>query len=197
MIHIEEHTFLNPLFIFAMESEAGNSFDDVNTVFTGLGKINAGYHLLKAISRFSPDIIVNLGTAGSSFFARGELVCCTNFIQRDMDVSSLGFSAFQTPFESIPIVLTNGIALPGFSQGTCGSGDNFEVGHKTDAYNVIDMEGYALAKVALLENIPFISLKFISDGADDSAASDWTESVKLAAQKLRSAIDRFMTKVDG
>ncbi len=191
MMIIEGKTYSKPLFVFAMESEAGAKFDDVQTVFTGLGKVNAGYRLMKSIADSNPDLIINMGTAGSNSFNRGDVVCCTGFIQRDMNVSALGFNVFQTPFESMPVILKNGIQLSGFPEGTCGSGDNFEVGHNSDAYNVIDMEAYALAKIAFLENIPFMCLKYITDGADDDAAADWNDSIQHASEKLRASVEKL------
>jgi adenosylhomocysteine nucleosidase len=35
------------------------------------------------------------------------------------------------------------------------------------------MEAYALAKVCYLRDVPFISFKYITDGADEQAHEDW------------------------
>lgn len=43
------------------------------------------------------------------------------------------------------------------------------------------MEAYALALIAKKENIPFLCLKYISDGANGDAADDWTIHVHNAA----------------
>jgi adenosylhomocysteine nucleosidase len=43
------------------------------------------------------------------------------------------------------------------------------------------MEAYALALIAKKEGIPFLCLKYISDGADNNAADDWTVLVHKAA----------------
>jgi adenosylhomocysteine nucleosidase len=50
--------------------------------------------------------------------------------------------------------------------------------HINPEYNVIDMEVFALAKVAEQEKIDFLCLKYISDGADGNAADDWTQKSK-------------------
>ncbi|MGO1648765.1 MAG: phosphorylase family protein, partial [Sphingobacterium sp.] len=67
-------------------------------------------------------------------------------------------------------------------EGICGTGDSFEMEHHGGGYNIVDMEAYALALVAMKEQIPFLSLKYITDGADDQAASDWEVQVHRAAQ---------------
>ncbi|MFA9189496.1 nucleosidase [Flavobacterium sp. FBOR7N2.3] len=179
----KDHQFLieNILFVFALEMEAGDIFNQQNSLFTGIGKVNASYELTKAIHQKKPDLIVNLGTAGSSQFKKGDVICCTQFVQRDMDVRGLGFALYETPFSNVPLVLNYGLPMEEFPMGICGTGDNFETEHNTNQYNVVDMEAYALAAIAKNENIPFLCLKYISDGADDSAAEDWSVLVHKAS----------------
>lgn len=173
------------LFVFALESEAGSSFHEVNKVFTGIGKVNAAIALTRAIHRHRPRLIVNLGSAGSTCFKRGDVVCCTRFIQRDMDVRGLGFSLYETPLSGVPPVLEYGLKVAGLPEAACGTGDSFEMSHSATVYNVVEMEAYPLALIAMQENIPFLCLKYISDGADDAAAEDWAVHVHRAADAFR------------
>lgn len=176
------------LFVFALESEAATEFADCNHLFTGIGKVNAAWMLSRQIMLQRPSLIINLGSAGSNHFKKGEVVCCTQFIQRDMDVRGLGFALYETPLSGIPPLLEYGIQFSDLPSAICGTGDSFEMNHETTAYNVVDMEAYALALVAMKENIPFLCLKYISDGADDSAAEDWTVQVHLAAVKFKQLL---------
>lgn len=169
------------LFSFALPAEAAEVFESHHTVITGIGKVNAAYELAKAIQIKRPALIVNLGSAGSNFFKKGEVVCCTKFIQRDMDVRGLGYAQYETPLSGIPPLLEYGLTMDGVNVATCGTGDNFEMGHSATAYNVVDMEAYAIALIAMKEQIPFLCLKYISDGADDNAAEDWLVQVHKAA----------------
>lgn len=170
------------LFVFAMEAEAGTAFEGRKKVFTGLGKVNAAFELTKAIHRWRPGLIVNMGSAGSNHFRQGEVVCCTSFVQRDMDVRGLGFARYETPFSGLPPLLAYGLKREGLPEGVCGTGDSFEMNHSVTEYNVVDMEAYALALVAKKEDIPFLCLKYISDGADGSAADDWSVQVHKASE---------------
>src|SRR5690606_19834670 len=169
------------LFTFALESEAADLFEERNHLICGIGKVSATYHLLKAIQAERPSLIVNLGSAGRNHFQRGEVVCCTKFIQRDMDAVALGYELYETPLSGLPTILEYGLLMEGLQEGVCGTGDNFEMAHAATGYNVVDMEAYALAVVAMKENIPFLCLKYISDGADGNAAADWTVQVHQAA----------------
>ena len=70
-ININGTIYQNPLLVFALEVEAQEEFNDFQKIFTGVGKINAAYHLFKGIEKYNPDIIINLGTAGSTAFNKG------------------------------------------------------------------------------------------------------------------------------
>ncbi|MFH6935135.1 nucleosidase [Flavobacterium sp. FlaQc-30] len=178
-----EQSFLieDILFSFALKAEAADVFERCNTIMTGIGKVNAAYELSKVLQHKKPSLIVNLGSAGSNFFKKGDIVCCTKFIQRDMDVRGLGYELYETPFSGLPTVFEYGLKMDGLQEGICGTGDSFEMGHSEVLYNVVDMEAYALALIAMKEDIPFLCLKYISDGADDNAAEDWLVQVHKAA----------------
>lgn len=185
---LDRYTPEDTLFVFALESEAAEEFNEVNRLITGIGKVNAAYSLTKEINRHRPQLIINLGSAGSNYFKRGELICCTGFVQRDMDVRGLGFELYQTPFSDMPAVLRHGLRYQGLPEGICGTGDSFEMNHSATVYNLVDMEAYPMAMIALKENIPFLCLKYISDGADGGAADDWNVHVHKTAKAFRALL---------
>jgi adenosylhomocysteine nucleosidase len=178
-----------PLVVIALELEGQGLFEqaEIAVLYTGLGKVNAALCLARKLATLraqaaTPSLVVNFGTAGSRTFATGSVVACRQFVQRDMDVTGLGFALGETPFESIPAKLSFPPVFTGLPEGVCGTGDRFETGAAGLACDVIDMEAYALAKACLAENIPFACAKFISDGADESAAGDWQASLPGAAR---------------
>jgi adenosylhomocysteine nucleosidase len=178
-----------PLVVIALELEGQGLFEqaDVSVLYTGLGKVNAALSIARRLSSLRaqgalPNLVVNFGTAGSRTFATGSVVACRQFVQRDMDVTGLGFALGETPFETLPATLAFPAVFPGLPEGICGTGDRFETGAAGLACDVIDMEAYALAKACLAESVPFACAKYISDGADHSAANDWHASLPKAAQ---------------
>lgn len=192
MITIDKnHAFSvdNVLLTFALAAESASVFSQYNSLICGIGKVNATYNLLKTIQSERPSLIVNLGSAGSNYYQKGEVVCCTKFVQRDMDVRGLGFEQYQTPLSGVPAILEYGLSMEGLPVASCGTGDDFEMAHSTSFYNVVDMEAYALALVAKKENIPFLCLKYISDGADSNAAEDWEVQVHKAAIAFRETLN--------
>lgn len=172
-----------PLVVMALEVEDRGAFAaaGVEVLFTGIGKVNAAYRLARHLASHRPELVVNFGTAGSRVHTRGALVACRRFVQRDMDVSGLGFVPGETPFEDVPRELEFPARFPGLAEGVCGTGDRFETSGAAHACDIIDMEAYALAKVCFLERVPFACVKYVSDGADDNAAVDWEAQLESAA----------------
>jgi len=183
------------LIVCALEIETQGQLENYDVLYTGVGKVNATYTLTTHFGKYGSyipyDLVINYGTAGSIDLPIGELVDCTKFIQRDMDVTGLGFMRGETPFEDdIPLMLDFGITPYNNikRRATCGSGDSF-VEDRTQYYGeVVDMEAYALAKVCHKRDIPFVSFKYITDGADEQAHEDWEAN-------LADGIEVFKEKV--
>ena len=90
----------NPLVVCALKDEFSIKGSNYDLLYTGVGKVNATIHLTEyLLKKGRPEYIVNYGTAGSKKVKVGSLVDCTKFVQRDMDVSGLGFEKYETPFE--------------------------------------------------------------------------------------------------
>jgi adenosylhomocysteine nucleosidase len=173
----------------ALEIESQGLFAErgVSVLYTGIGKVNAAYRLSCALleqrARYGRlPRVVNFGTAGSPTLPAGSLVSCRRFVQRDMDVSGLGFPVGATPFEDIPAILEFPRLFEDVPEGICGTGDRFETGAPVVPCDVIDMEAYALAKVCHLEGAEFGALKFVTDGADGNAGIDWQANLPRAAR---------------
>ena len=186
------------LIVCALEVETQGQLNNYDVLYTGVGKVNATIKLMERLGsiflsregEIAPNLVINYGTAGSRKYKQGELVDCTKFIQRDMDVTGLGFQRGETPFEKEPpiVIESKSSFNPIGKHATCGSGDNF-VEDRTNYYGeVVDMEAYALAKVCTYYGVPFISFKYISDGADGDANTDWEENVSKGIVEFRERV---------
>ena len=187
------------LIVCALEVETQGQLEDYDVLYTGVGKVNATFSLTRKFGKYGSyipyDMVINYGTAGSRKIKKKTLVDCTKFVQRDMDVTGLGFMRGETPFEQDPpfVIQQQNIEFnPIGRNATCGSGDNF-VEDKTNYYGeVVDMEAYALAKVCYLYDVPFISFKYITDGADEQAHEDWevnlSDGIKVFKEKVLSEL---------
>ena len=157
------------LIVCALEVETQGQLEDYDVLYTGVGKVNATYKLTTHFGKYGSyipyDLVINYGTAGSRKIKKKTLVDCTKFVQRDMDVTGLGFMRGETPFEKDPPMVLQTLSPfnPIGRHATCGTGDCF-VEDKSQYYGeVVDMEAYALAKVCTYYAVPFISFKYISN----------------------------------
>ena len=201
------------LIVCALEQETVSELEDYQTLYTGVGKVNATLKLTQRLHSshlhylpLMPELVINYGTAGSRELPIGELVDCTRFIQRDMDATQFGFFKGQTPFEDSEIVLDfrNKPLNPDYSREhhintikkhlVCGSGDNFvdNVESEIEMIDVFDMEAYALAKVCSYYHVPFISFKYITDNANEHSVGDWKDNLGKGINEFK---ERILEKV--
>ena len=191
------------LIVCALEQEVNGELDDYlpdprQIIYTGVGKVNATGQLTERLHSSHlhylpemPKLVINYGTAGSRDLPIGELVDCTKFIQRDMNVSGMGFHRGQTPFEDIEIVLdSNSEFNPIGKHYVCGTGDNFvdKIENEIIMIDVFDMEAYALAKVCHHYKIPFISFKYITDNANEHSPGDWKDNCSDGISEFKERI---------
>ncbi|WP_218043037.1 phosphorylase family protein [Steroidobacter gossypii] len=202
MSHPTLHDLPNPLLVMALPLESQGIFERANipVLYTGVGKVNAAYALTRRLAAYAhagapmPQVI-NFGTVGSRVHATGTVLECHAFVQRDMDVSGLGFALGVTPLEDeIPARLEFPPMFEHLPRGVCGSGDSFVIVQGAVECDVVDMEGYALAKVCWFERAPFTAVKYVTDGADHAAGDDWRTNTKLAAEHFLGVYERFLRK---
>lgn len=167
----------NTLIVVALEDELPSALvAGWNVLYTGVGKVNAAIATTEAVIGTKPVHLINYGTAGALNTEVSGLVRVNHLVQRDMDVRPLGFDLGHTPFDT-----TGHIDLGG--QGvSCGTGDHFVTTPPELVTDIVDMEAYALAKVARVFGLEFHCYKYISDNANDDAADHWAENVARGAE---------------
>ena len=153
--------------VIALPEEA-EDIHGYSIYMSGCGKVNATIATMEAIDSGATRII-NYGTAGAVGDISG-LVEVTGYVDRDMDVRPLGFRLGQTPFEEGILIGRKGLVV--------GSGDSFAIGKPEIECDIVDMEAYAIARVCKKYDVEFKCFKYISDKADENAASDWRENIK-------------------
>jgi len=168
---------MSNLFIAALKEETPG----LNKFYhTGVGKLNAAISLMDLLANMKPSKIINYGTVGSLNNNLLGLIKCTIFKQRDMDARGLlNFKLGETPFDKISTI--------SFSKNgyICGSGDNFVSNDIEIICDVVDMEAYALAKIAFIKKIEFECYKFISDYADDNSNKEWLKNCSKGAELFK------------
>jgi adenosylhomocysteine nucleosidase len=147
--------------------------------YTGVGKVNAAMYATLAGAQTDCSAIVNYGTAGVlKKDLAGGLHIIGKVRQRDMDArpqAELGV----TPFEETEV---SGDIILGGKGPVLSTGDNFVTSTPELESDMVDMEGYAIAKVAAHMGKPVVLLKYGSDFADESAANDWEANQSNGAE---------------
>ena len=179
------------LVVVALRAESAGVFEaaGIPVLYCGVGKVNAAIALGRELARYvrqgqAMPLVLNFGSAGSRQHATGTLVECHEFVQRDMDVSGLGFPLGVTPYDDAPSSLQFERLFEHLPAAVCGSGDSFATLPTGMSCGVVDMEAYALAKVCWCEKAPFACAKYVSDGADHAAAEDWQRNLHRAADEF-------------
>ena len=173
---------MNLALLMALPHEAQGFFKDIPVHFCGVGKVNAAYHAAK-LSQKGIDGILNLGTCGSQKIPPRSLVQCRSFFQRDMEIKA--------PGESLPRELVTQTLDLGYPWTSCGTGDRVETISPSSPWDIVDMEGYAIARVCALEKLQFMSYKYVTDMSDGHTVKDWKQNLHSAAQGLYDCLVRL------
>ena len=173
------------LLVFAHHDEA-TAFHDVPHLVTGVGKINAALTLAHELMHRPAHRIVVLGTAGVVGDGADRL---------DLDTVYQVTEVVQHDF-SLPsprLVPTGERILPVERTATMATGDVFV---KNDQQRLdiarlgarlVDMEGYAYARLAEQFELPLQLFKIPSDFADSQTTdAEWDEIVFRKSEQLRA-----------
>ena len=167
-----------------LEKVAGASFyqirEDVVACAGGVGKVNAAMSTQLLLSRYAPDVVLNVGVAGCfENVPIGTLVLATGFVQHDADTSALGdpvglvstvnMVSFPTSWQEKSRLAMDKLGLP-YRTGLVATGDWFATDTPRshwiyDTFHPLlcEMEGGAVAQVCHRNGVPFIALKSVSD----------------------------------
>lgn len=186
---------------------------DAVIVRCGVGKSNAAMCTQATIMLYNPSVIINPGVAGGidDKAKIGSLIIGTNCVNHDYDTTALG--------EEKGLVTTNKGEIINFPcdvkyneifynsakelydgdvhYGVIASGDIFvadknkcnEINSEFNA-SACEMESAPIAQVAYLNDIPFVSLRSISDNANDDETVDFFEFAKSSAYKTAKLVEK-------
>lgn len=178
----------------------------------GIGKVFAAICAEAMIMRYKPEIVINIGVAGglSDKLKIGDIVIADSVAQHDMDTTALGEEpGFLSEIKLVKIpadkkaveTLKNACDTLSLSYeaGTIASGDQFVSDFETkkriqDTFSAkaCEMEGASIGQVCYVNNVPFGTLRAISDGANDNAKLDFPTFAALAAENSVKVIKIFI-----
>ena len=175
--------------IAALESEFFTTTGPIDKIYyTGIGKINSARVTTELILEVRPDLIVNVGTAGClSEEMLGRVLGVNEVLERDMLAEPLA------PRGTIPLSDQQSIHKSSFGSARCATGDSFVTTRDQwlldNQVDLVDMELFAIAKVASHYGVEWKSIKFASDLADENAAKHWSDSLEKANLKISEMLE--------
>lgn len=154
---------------------------EIFLIKSGIGKVNAAISTLNLINQHQPHLIINSGVAGGidtclqvADLVVGTQTCYHDFFAGEVSdhAKELGFEQFiQADAHALQVVKEVVKEREDVKFGLGCTGDQFittkqELFHIKDKFNqalFVDMESNAIAHVCSKMNVPFISLRIISD----------------------------------
>ncbi len=183
--------------------ESSHGRNHIVTVCCGVGKVNAACCTQMLIDRFGAEYILNTGIAGGMKAGINvlETVISVSVLPHDLDAHFLNdYPPYHSEFEADEKLRTlaetvckeMGIVS---HAGRIVSGDAFitdstvkaALAKAYDPY-AVDMESAAVGQCAWRNGIPFVSVRCISDLADDDGAMSFDEFEERAAKRVADIV---------
>lgn len=176
----------------------------VTLVKCGIGKVAAALATTALIELFSPDYVVNTGSAGGfdTNLTIGDLVIGSEIKHHDVDLTHFGYALGQ-PAGGLPEAFTSDITLVEAAEGAAETlsdlqcvrglictGDAFigsddavaELKRKFPDMRAVEMEGAAIAQTCHMLNVPFLVIRSLSDIAGKTSSVSFKEYLETAAK---------------
>lgn len=149
---------------------------------TGVGKVKSAYYVAEVINQGQPDLVINVGTAGSIDRQVGDILVCRHFIDRDMQKHADGSVEYE--IDSSALLAEKGYCMHWTGEGICNTGDSFLTKLSEVTGDVVDMEAYAQAFVCRAKNVPFIAVKYVTDIIGQNSVKHWEGKLADARKEL-------------
>lgn len=175
----------------------------------GIGKVCAASAAAFLIADDRADYILNAGLSGAvSKVKREDIVVGTSYMQCDFDLTAIGYPLAEKPdgeeyiHPADETLLEMTRRIGDFHYGRLGTGDIFlsdkvkkKLYKELFSLTAFDMETGAIASVCRKNNIPFLSVRKISDDADDASGEDYREMNNRADASLTAVLDKLTKKI--
>ena len=195
-----------------------SKFDiDSNEIFlvrSGVGEIRAAMTFQLLVDRFDVDVVLNFGFVGSldNRFDIGDIVLAEKIVHYQFDTSaidnvpagqydgndSIYFTADKALIERVQNELPYN--LP---EVIVASGDKFVASKEDKEYlrtlgaQICEMECAGLVIASQRNNVPLLSMKVISDKADESADISFAEVVRKGLTRYEQIFPSVLKAVSG
>lgn len=184
---------------------------------SGIGKVAAAVATTLLLQKFSPDSIINTGSAGGfdTNLNVGDIVISTEVRFHDVDLTAFGYEIGQmaqlpAAFEATPalvdIAQQAAQTLPGLNiiKGLICTGDIFMADPaKTEIARTnfptmaaCEMEAAAIAQVCFQFSVPFVIIRSLSDIAGKKSELSFEEFLPVAAKNASTLVEAIVDRLN-
>lgn len=182
---------------------------EITGVKCGIGKVNAASATSFLISDKKAEYILNAGLSGAvSGLKREDMVAAESYVECDFDLTAIGYGLGVKPdgqeylYKSDEKLLSYALESKGILKAKTGTGDIFltdsarkKLYSDTFGIGAFDMETAAIASVCDKCNIPMLSVRKISDDADDCSVEDYREMNDRQESCLTELLERILNRL--
>ncbi|RBW47494.1 5'-methylthioadenosine/S-adenosylhomocysteine nucleosidase [Psychromonas sp. B3M02] len=184
---------------------------------SGIGKVAAAVATTLLLDQFSPDVVINTGSAGGYDTALnvGDIVISTEVRFHDVDLTAFGYEigqmaqlppAFEATASLVDIAEDAAKMLPGLNiiKGLICTGDIFmadpvkaEVARNNfPTMAACEMEAAAIAQVCFQFSVPFVIIRSLSDIAGKKSELSFDEFLPVAAKNASVLVEAIVDRLN-
>ncbi len=185
---------------------------------SGVGKVNAALTTQILIDKYEITHLLFTGVAGAVDHTLdvGDLVVSTSAMHHDIDASPLGFKRGEVPMYEdssdfkadenlvrLAVKAAKEVTNKHVVQGRVMSGDQFiaDSEYVQSLRNdfdgaCVEMEGAAVAQVAVMNQVPYVIIRSISDKANGEASMSFSEFTELASEQSHILVSRLLENLN-
>lgn len=164
-------------------------------VTSGVGKVNATVYTQLLIDYFEPNCVLNIGIAGGlhSDLKPLDIVLGDRYSHHDVNQQQMenlfpNTSVFQADTQLLAKfkMYHKESVIGGIVSGESFIADDSEKNYIVDTFDAVavDMETSAIAHTCFINDLPFLSIRGISDLANDDATESYENHEKIASDRV-------------
>lgn len=181
------------LFVSATAEEAAHLPEDALVLITGAGTMNAATAVATylADAETKPERIVNVGVAGALHEGFSGVYEIHQVWQRDFDDETISRYVDQLLINERPLLPVTHLPAARLATGNDFVDDPEKRARIGERADLLDLEGYAVARIGAAFDLPVTLLKQVSERSDELASDRWHGGLEASASELAEELRRL------
>ena len=170
--------------VVAVRQEAAH-LTGIDVVLTGIGKVAAAVAVSVAIAERRPSFVLNVGTAGALREGFEGAHVIGRVVEHDVDHAALAALIGEDVSGEVVLDPSSSVTLATGDAFVADPGLRLALAARAD---LVDMEGYAVARACERVGVECRIVKVVSDAADADAGLTWQEQADRTAREIAAVV---------